>query len=348
MGRGTEREQGEEERQDAWAHGGAVWDCPTTSMSRPRGRAKRPVGHAGGWVYDCGLPVAQSRLASGTAGMFRAMRFLPFIFKFLRGPACVALLLLGAGSGRAVDSRASIPAVEIGVRSSVDERWEGVHKRGAITHGKVYLIASLKESPSARKLVRAVDEAGLLAQLRRELNAQGFRESTAAEAPEVVLTLLYGRGHVRNPYLANIDGDEFSGSLAPTPMESALAAAVDPRLYDKRGWGFYEQKLLAAQKEKLFIRVTAWKFPGDRKEKPAALWKTTMVVDEPEQRDLNELYPQMLAAGVRYFDRVIKQEEGTVPASVPAGRVILGPLIILPPAEPASDAGPKTQDEPAH
>lgn len=266
---------------------------------------------------------------------------------FLRGPVCVALLLLGAGSGRAVESPAITPAVEIGVRSSVDERWEGVHKRGAINHGKVYLIASLKESPAARKLVRPVDEAGLLGQLRRELNSQGFRESTATETPDVVLTLLYGRGHVRNPYMANITGDEFSGSIAPTPMESALAAAVDPRLYDKRQWGFYEQKLLAAQKEKLFIRVTAWKFPGDRREKPAELWKTTMVVDDPDLRDLNELYPQMLAAGVRYFDRAIKQEEVTVPASIPEGRVILGPLIILQPAEPANDAGTENLNEPA-
>lgn len=275
------------------------------------------------------------------------MRFLPFIFMFPRGPVCLALLLLGAGSGRAVESGETTPALEIGVRSSVDERWEGVRKRGAITHGKVYLIASLKESPAARKLVRPVDEAGLLGQLRRELNSQGFREGRATETPDVVLTLLYGRGYVRNPYMANIAGDEFSGSIAPTPMESALAAAVDPRLYDKRQWGFYEQKLLAAQKEKLFIRVTAWKFPGDRKEKPAELWKTTMVVDEPDQHDLNALYPKMLAAGVRYFDRPIKQEEVTVSTSIPEGRVTLGPLIILKPAEPARDAGKENQNEPA-
>jgi len=273
------------------------------------------------------------------------MKFLPVIFRFLLGTGCAAPFLVGVGSGWAAESRAVAPAVEIGVRSSVDERWEGVHKRGPIEHGKVYLIASSNESPAARKLVRPVDEAGLLGQLRRELNAKGFRESTATEPPDVVLTLLYGRGHVRNPYLANIDGDEFSGSLAPTPMESALAAAVDPRLYDKRGWGFYEQKLLAAQKEKLFIRVTAWKFPGDRKEKPAALWKTTMVVDEPDLRDLNELYPQMLAAGVRYFDRVIKQEEVTVPASVSEGRVTLAPFIILKSDEPASDAGTADRSE---
>ncbi len=275
------------------------------------------------------------------------MRFLPFIFIFLRGPVCLALLLLGAGTGRAVESGETTPPLEIGVRSSVDERWEGVRKRGAITHGKVYLIASLKESPAARKLLRPVDEAGLLGQLRRELNSQGFREVRATETPDVVLTLLYGRGHVRNPYMANIAGDEFSGSIAPTPMESALATAVDPRLYDKRQFGYYEQKLLAAQKEKLFIRVTAWKYPTDPKESPAQLWKTTMVVDDPDLRDLNELYPKMLAAGVRYFDRPMKQEEETVSTSIPEGLVTLGPLIILEPVEPASDTGNRNQPKPA-
>lgn len=240
----------------------------------------------------------------------------------------LVLLALSAGCVHAAE-------VEIGVRSSVDQRWQGVRKLGPIEHGKVYLIASLKQAPSAGKLVQPVDEAGLLAQLRQTLNTHGFRESVADETPDVVLTLLYGRGHVRNPYLANIDGDISADSIAPTPGESMLAAAIDPRLYDKRQWGFYEHKLLAAQKEKLFIRVTAWKFPGDRKEKPAELWKTTMVVDEPDRHDLNELYPRMLAAGVPFFDRHLKQEEVTIATPTKEGSVRLGPLNILEESVPA-------------
>lgn len=243
------------------------------------------------------------------------------------------VLLLGMGqasAGAEEPERASANReVEISVRSSVDERWHGVHRYGPIEHGKVYLIASLKQAPSPQKLVKPVDEAGLLAQLRLQLGTRGFRESTGQEAPDVVLTLLYGRGHLRNPYLANIDGDLSSGSIVPTAAESQLAAAIDPRLYDKRGWGFYETKLLAAQKEKLFIRVTAWKFPGDRQEKPAELWKTTMVVDDPDGNDLNALYPKMLAAGVAFFDRTIKQEEVTIITPLKESQVKLGPLIIL-------------------
>ncbi len=258
-----------------------------------------------------------------------------------RGSLCIALLLGGsAGSGLAREAKATGPAVEIGVRSAVDERWEGVHKRGPIEHGKVYLIASLKQSPSFGKLVQPVAEAGLLQQLRQVLNSRGFREVAAMETPDVVLTLLYGRGHLRNPYLANIDGDISSDSLAPTPGESQLAASVNPRLYDKRQWGAYEQKLLAAQKEKLFIRITAWKFPGDRKEKPAELWKTTMVVDEPDQRDLNALYPKMLAAGAQFFDRPMKEEEVRINPSK-TGRVNLGPMTIVEEGVPAKAPGEK-------
>jgi hypothetical protein len=249
----------------------------------------------------------------------------------------LAGLALVAGSSRAAETAGTVPAaeVEIGVRSSVDQRWQGVRKLGPIEHGKVYLIASLGAAPSAQKLVQPVDEAGLLAQLRQVLNSRGFRESASGETPDVVLTLLYGRGHLRNPYLANIDGDISADSIVPTPAESLLAASVDPRLYSNRQWGFYEHKLLAAQKEKLFIRVTAWKFPGDRKEKPAELWKTTMVVDEPDRHDLNELYPKMLAAGVPFFDRHLKQEEVTIATPLKEGSVKLGPLNILEEGVPA-------------
>ena len=62
--------------------------------------------------------------------------------------ACNALWLLAITCPllRAVEPAASI---DIGVRSTVDERWKGVHKGGAIEHGRVYAIIAIKESPSA-------------------------------------------------------------------------------------------------------------------------------------------------------------------------------------------------------
>ena len=259
-----------------------------------------------------------------------------------RPPVSLALLGMGAGSVLAAEPAQVAPGatVAIGVRSSVDERWEGVHRRGPIEHGKVYLIASLKKSPVGPELIRPVDEAGLLQQLRRELNARGFREGGANETPDVVLTLLYGRGYLRNPYLANIAGDIGAESVVPTEIESWLASATDPRLYDKRQRPAYERKVVAAQKEKLFIRVAAWQYPGDRKAAPVQLWKTTMVVDDPTTNDLNALYPQMLAAGVRFFDRAAPEEEVTISAPGP-GTVKLAPLEILESVEPA--AAPETK-----
>lgn len=275
--------------------------------------------------------MGSGKLPSVTDGFGLIMQHSPWSCRFLHSVIrCAWLLGLVAVCGLAREIAAPAPAaVEIGVRSSVDQRWQGVRKLGPIEHGKVYLIASLNQAPSAGKLVQPVDEAGLLAQLRQVLNSRGFRECLTGDTPDVVLTLLYGRGHLRNPYLANIDGDISSDSLAPTPEESMLAASVDPRLYGKRGWGAYEHKLMLAQKEKLFIRITAWKFPDDRKEKPAELWKTTMVVDDPEARDMNELYPKMLAAGAPFFDHHMKQEEVTIAAPIKEGRVKLGPLNIL-------------------
>lgn len=274
------------------------------------------------------------------------MQHSPRSFRFLRSViGCALLLGQMVDSAPARETGKSVPAaVEIGVRSAVDQRWQGVRKLGPIEHGKVYLIASLNEVPSAEKLVQPVDEAGLLVQLRQVLNSRGFRESVAGETPDVVLSLLYGRGHLRNPYLANIDGDISADSIAPTPAESQWAATLDPRLYDKRQWGYYEHKLMAAQKEKLFIRVTAWKFPGDRKEKPAELWKTTMVVDEPDQHDLNELYPKMLAAGGAFFDRHLKQEEVTIATPLKEGSVKLGPLNILEEGVPAKASDGRRPD----
>lgn len=240
---------------------------------------------------------------------------------------------LSASGTLAAENAATVraPTVEIGVRASVDERWEGVHRHGPVEHGKVYLIASLNQSPSAKELVQPVDETALLGEFRKALGTQGFREMTAGETPDVVLTLLYGRGHLRNPYLANNVGDINAESIAPTPTESWLAATTDPRLYEKRMSMRYEHKVVAAQKEKLFIRVSAWRYPGDRKAAPVALWKTTMVVDEPDVNDLNALYPQMLAAGVKFFDRTAPEEEVTIAAAVPDGTVKIAPLVILEP-----------------
>jgi hypothetical protein len=54
-----------------------------------------------------------------------------------------------------------------------------------------------------------------------------------------------------------------------------------------------------------------------------------MVVDNPDGRDLNLAMPAMLAAGVRYFDQDIKDDQVTINSTMPAGTVKLAPLEVI-------------------
>lgn len=173
-----------------------------------------------------------------------------------------------------------------------------------------------------RKLLKPVDDARLVQQLRAELNSRGFVEMTTAQRPDIVLTVLYGRGWLRNPYLKGAMLDEDSDIV---PVSTIL---LPGQAFRQREAG-YEAKLQAAQHEKLFIRGTAWKYPGSPKEKLADLWKTTMLADDPDHRDLNDVTKEMLAAGAEYFDRIIKDGEVQVNSASPPGRVMLGPMKII-------------------
>lgn len=241
---------------------------------------------------------------------------------FLARRLAVASLLLATTARLPAAAGEASPMVGIDVRSSVDERWSGIHKLGAIAHGKVYGIASISETPSQDKLSRPVDVARLARQLRTELSARGFVEIAAGQKPDVVLTVHYGRGFLRNPYTEGM-------MLAETSEGLQTATIIMPdQLIRQREAGF-ESKLQAAQTEKLFIRVTAWKFPEKSTEKPAQLWQTTMLVDDPANRDLNELSKEMLAAGADYFDRTMKREQVTVNPADRKGQVTLRPLEII-------------------
>ena len=239
-----------------------------------------------------------------------------------RAPRCsITVLLLAALCGALRAGESALP-LNIDVRSEVDQRWHGLHKDGAIAHGKIYALAAINEVPSAEKLVKPVSKARLAQLLRAELAARGYTEITSAQRPDVVLTVLYGRGWLRNPYLKGAMQDEVSDSV---PTSTIMLPGQALR---QREFGF-ESKVQDAQQEKLFIRVTAWKYPETPQEKPANLWKTTMVVDDPANRDMNLVLREMLAAGADYFDRTMKREQVTVNPADRKGQVTLGPLEII-------------------
>jgi hypothetical protein len=253
----------------------------------------------------------------------------------LRAVALAALLLCAAMTATAEpDVSAAKPArnsteitLDIDVRSTVDRPYQGLRKAPREEHGKLYAIVSLTDASGADPLIRPVKQNEMLKQLRQELARRGFREITPAEKPEIVLTVFYGRGYLRNPYLNDVVMNETSD-----PPTATILGAMPTQLMRQKEYGF-EERLQKANFEKLFIRVTAWvyiepgtKTPKGKKPKPRELWKTDMIVDDPAHRDLNLFIQEMFAAGSRYFDQEIEKEEVTVSTDLPEGRVTLGPL----------------------
>lgn len=241
-------------------------------------------------------------------------------------PACRALASILAGAAVAA-SAATTPSdegvpLDIDVRSTIDAKWEGFRKLAAVKHGKLYLLAAVTEVPSARKMIKPVDQAALAARLRQELSHHGFREITPQEIPETVLTVTYGRGYLRNPHLADAMLDEETTGV-PTATITSPKQAMRMREFDAEG------KLQKAQWEKLFVAVTAWQYPARPGDKPNQLWRTVMVTDNPDGRDLNLALPAMFAAGAAWFDRDTKEGEVTVKSTMPAGTVKLGPLEVI-------------------
>lgn len=239
------------------------------------------------------------------------------------GHAIASLLccLAVASPAAPAPSDGGVP-LDIDVRSTVDAKWEGFRKLATVAHGRLYLLAAVTEAPSARKVIKPVDRGALAAHLRRELSRHGFREITEQEIPAVVLTVTYGRGFLRNPHLADTMLDEDTTGV-PTATITSPKQAMRMREFDAEG------KLQKAQFEKLYVAVTAWQYPAKPGDKPNQLWRTVMVTDNPDGRDLNLALPAMFAAGAGWFDRDIKDGEVTVKSTMPAGTVKLGPLEVL-------------------
>ncbi len=269
----------------------------------------------------------------------------PLSLKTLRRSLALALLLgttaISAVSGSDASAPAAKPAAKtvkrsdelpllIQVRSEVDRPFEGWRKAKLKEHGKLYAIIAISEAPSDLKLVQPVDEDNLLRILRVELTKRGFVEITPKQQPEIVLTVTYGRGLLRNPYQ-----DDSMVNDSSDPPVVTITGAFPTQLIRQKEKDF-EEKLQNANFEKLFIRVTAWKFPEKvpgvdpgKKIKPYQLWKTIIITDDPTNRDLNQFLEKMLAAGANFFDREIEKEEAEIVDTLPEGKVTVGDIKVL-------------------
>ena len=234
--------------------------------------------------------------------------------------------------------------MNIGVRTKITDMshiWTNKDKAAPGTggHSKLYGIYSVAEVKSEIRLVKPVDEKMILQVLSEEMNKNGFTLFAPGQKPDILITASYGRGEMQNPYLrdtgytggdyraaAFFGGATTNDSGAPTVV---ITGAFAQQLVDEKGVG-YEAKLQKAGGEKLFIRIAAWSYPT-AKTTTKMLWKTIIVVDDPDHRDLNAIAAQMLAAGAPYFDKEIKDPEVDLYKPVPDGHVNVGtPEVVTP------------------
>ncbi len=240
--------------------------------------------------------------------------------------------------------------LDVGVRTQLDRQkkiWEGTHLHrleNAPEHGKIYAIIMIQPTKSKEKLVRPVNAAVIRDELVRQLEAHDYHHVQPNQKPEILISVIYGRSWLPNPYYPDkIDVDNmgpqdepFVGDPSdPNAIGPAGIVVDNPNLAARISLPSVKYKVTKATYEKLFILIRAFKYPppADPKQKPEVLWVTTMLVDDPDHRDLNVIAKQMLDAGAPYFDREIKDEEVDVMTKLPEGHVKVGAPEVVGPAK---------------
>ena len=237
----------------------------------------------------------------------------------------LSALALSAATACLIPARGEEDYLDIGVRTSVPDKttlWS--HDKNKIPgeggHGRTFGILSVSPIPSENKLNQPVDAQALLGHLLHELDANGFKPMVKGQKPDILLTVSYGRAELNNPYIRDTGEVSFQVDSVHT---QTITGAFSQQLIDEKTPG-YEAKLQKAGFEKLFIRVTAWEYPTDPKAKPKMLWKTVVVADDPDHRDLNAIAQRMLAAAAPFFDKEIKEKEVDIYQKLPEGHVQVG------------------------
>jgi hypothetical protein len=223
--------------------------------------------------------------------------------------------------------RAQSEQANIGVRTQVIDGSVHPDRRHAAEggHAKIYGVVAVSQVKSALKLVKPVDANAMLAILHRELSANGFRQCAKGSKPDILLTVSYGRGYLRNPYTRDQGALQHSVDGIPT---QEITGDIQ-QLMDEKQAGFMAKSIKASY-EKLFIRVTAFAYPSNPADKPKMLWKTIIVADDPDNRDLNSLAETMLKAGAPLFDKEVADKEIDLYKPLPNGRVDVGTPEVVP------------------
>jgi hypothetical protein len=214
--------------------------------------------------------------------------------------------------------------------------------------GRLFALLTVEQVKSQNPLVKPVDETRLARRLVAALDSRGFQQVDDQQKPEILLTVQYGRGWLKN--LRRPNGGtlaiEVSG-LLPNVMQPGTdndaaqsSTGVSSHLMNSLNPG-HEAEVQKGSYEKLFVRVVAWAYPTDPKAKAQRLWQTMMVVDDPDHRDLNAVAPQLFAAGAPYFDRTTEQGEISLYVSAADAQVKVGTPVVV------GDPGPAVASRPA-
>jgi len=250
-------------------------------------------------------------------------------WRWLVAAGCVALGPLARAAG-------PFEPFQVGVRSSVVAH--------SVPSGRTYVLLSPQLIASVRPLIKPVDESALMARLMQELDRHGFQLATLERKPNLLIALQYGRGWLPNPFY-EYDALVPGGGISPPVSPGSLVGQdrqpkFDTHLFAEPAAGL-SARAQAADTEKLCIQVAAWEYPVAASTKAKMLWQTTLVVDDPDHRDLNLTAGRMLAAGAPYFGEETKHPEVEI-TTLATGVVQVGTPEVV-----GSDANPAAVSVPA-
>src|ERR1019366_2827997 len=154
------------------------------SISRPRPMATKS---------SCARVPPARPVAPAGNGPQRCRAGPAFVWQFL----LVAVLAGPVPTALAVESE---PPLSIGVQSAVTHLDAPQSRPG----GRLYAILAVQQFKSEVRLVKPVDEMRLTRHLVAALDSRSFHLADDQQKPEILLTVQYGRGWQKNPYLSNI------------------------------------------------------------------------------------------------------------------------------------------------
>lgn len=242
----------------------------------------------------------------------------------------ILALLICLASAQAQQNTAEL---NIGVRAAVEPAVFKTERNALVAKGgrKLFSMLQVQQRGSMEKLTKPVDAEMIAREVSRQLELRGFERAKPKQKPEIVITAEYGRDFLPNPYLGEErtdDGQSGAATVTRGPSGSG-------KLMKESAVGF-EEKIQRASYEKLFIEVKAWKYPASPQEKPRVMWVAMMSVDDPDHRDLNAIYKDMLAAAAPYFDREVDGPEIQIVKPLPEGNVKIGTPTEVVPTKPAN------------